>query len=118
MVLSSESPNRGKEGCSSGGRLALSPKLWLYTNFDCNLRCSYCDTAYAFTEGKRQTLEDVIEEVRRRASPFRSSKSEVRSSEFEARRSAVPKLKESPPPASRYVSANTSSDGTPSRMTP
>jgi len=21
---------------------SLSPKLWLYTNFDCNLRCSYC----------------------------------------------------------------------------
>jgi MoaA/NifB/PqqE/SkfB family radical SAM enzyme len=23
---------------------SLSPKLWLYTNFDCNLRCSYCVT--------------------------------------------------------------------------
>ena len=22
----------------------------------CNLRCSYCDTAYAFTEGKKQSL--------------------------------------------------------------
>jgi MoaA/NifB/PqqE/SkfB family radical SAM enzyme len=22
----------------------LSPNLWLYTNFDCNLRCSYCVT--------------------------------------------------------------------------
>jgi MoaA/NifB/PqqE/SkfB family radical SAM enzyme len=22
----------------------LSPKLWLFTNFDCNLRCSYCVT--------------------------------------------------------------------------
>lgn len=37
----------------------------------CNLRCSYCDTAYAFTQGKRQTLEAVIEEVRRLATPFR-----------------------------------------------
>ena len=38
----------------------------------CNLRCSYCDTAYAFTEGKRQTLGKIIEDVRRLASPFRS----------------------------------------------
>ncbi|HYG34141.1 MAG TPA: 7-carboxy-7-deazaguanine synthase QueE, partial [Clostridia bacterium] len=22
----------------------------------CNLRCSYCDTAYAFTEGEKQSL--------------------------------------------------------------
>ena len=25
-------------------RSALPPKLWLYTNFDCNLRCPYCVT--------------------------------------------------------------------------
>ena len=24
----------------------------------CDLRCSYCDTAYAFTEGSKQTLAD------------------------------------------------------------
>jgi 7-carboxy-7-deazaguanine synthase len=36
----------------------------------CNLRCSYCDTAYAFTEGRRLPLEAVLAEVRRLADPF------------------------------------------------
>jgi 7-carboxy-7-deazaguanine synthase len=44
----------------------------------CNLRCSYCDTAYAFTEGKKMTLAEVRAEVNRLASPFRNSKSEIR----------------------------------------
>ncbi len=34
----------------------------------CNLRCSYCDTAYAFTEGRRRPLTEVLAEVRRQAS--------------------------------------------------
>ncbi len=36
----------------------------------CNLRCSYCDTAYAFTEGDKQGLDKILEEVRRLAVPF------------------------------------------------
>ena len=36
----------------------------------CDLRCSYCDTAYAFTEGKKRTLAEILKEVRRRAEPF------------------------------------------------
>ena len=36
----------------------------------CNLRCSYCDTAYAFTEGRNMALADVLTEVRRLAVPF------------------------------------------------
>jgi 7-carboxy-7-deazaguanine synthase len=36
----------------------------------CNLRCSYCDTAYAFTEGNRMSLEDIRSAVSRLASPF------------------------------------------------
>ena len=36
----------------------------------CNLRCSYCDTAYAFTEGKKMAVTDVRVEVRRLAEPF------------------------------------------------
>lgn len=43
----------------------------------CNLRCSYCDTAYAFTEGKKRTLEETIAEVRRLAQPFRSPSSQL-----------------------------------------
>ncbi len=27
----------------------------------CNLRCAYCDTAYAFTEGRRMPLDEIVE---------------------------------------------------------
>lgn len=40
----------------------------------CNLRCSYCDTAYAFTEGRKMALPDIYEEVLRLAHPFHSSR--------------------------------------------
>jgi 7-carboxy-7-deazaguanine synthase len=30
----------------------------------CDLRCSYCDTAYAFYEGTKMTLPEIIERVR------------------------------------------------------
>jgi len=36
----------------------------------CMLRCSYCDTAHAFTEGRRWSLADVLGEVRRLAGPY------------------------------------------------
>ncbi|MCB1128373.1 MAG: 7-carboxy-7-deazaguanine synthase, partial [Verrucomicrobiae bacterium] len=36
----------------------------------CPLRCSYCDTAYAFSEGRRQEQEEVIAEVERLARPY------------------------------------------------
>jgi 7-carboxy-7-deazaguanine synthase len=39
----------------------------------CNLRCSYCDTAYAFTEGHPMTLTDIEKEVLRLADPFQVS---------------------------------------------
>lgn len=39
----------------------------------CNLRCSYCDTAYAFTEGRRMPVADVVAEVRRAALPYQAS---------------------------------------------
>ncbi|MCH2161759.1 MAG: 7-carboxy-7-deazaguanine synthase QueE [Phycisphaerales bacterium] len=29
----------------------------------CHLRCTYCDTEYAFREGERRTLPDIFEEV-------------------------------------------------------
>ena len=29
----------------------------------CDLRCTYCDTEYAFYEGKRRTVQSIIEEV-------------------------------------------------------
>jgi 7-carboxy-7-deazaguanine synthase len=30
----------------------------------CNLRCTYCDTAYAFTEGAPASLEEILEAIR------------------------------------------------------
>jgi 7-carboxy-7-deazaguanine synthase len=40
----------------------------------CNLRCSYCDTAYAFTDGKKKPLAEICAEVQRLAAPFSNSK--------------------------------------------
>lgn len=40
----------------------------------CNLRCSYCDTAYAFTEGAKRELTEVLAEVRRVAKPYLDSR--------------------------------------------
>jgi 7-carboxy-7-deazaguanine synthase len=39
----------------------------------CNLRCSYCDTAYAFTEGKKRELSEVRADVLRLAKPYSTS---------------------------------------------
>lgn len=39
----------------------------------CNLRCSYCDTAYAFSEGRKISLGDIREQIERLASPFASA---------------------------------------------
>ena len=36
----------------------------------CNLRCSYCDTAYAFTDGTRLTLDAIRARVHELAAPF------------------------------------------------
>jgi len=30
----------------------------------CDLRCSWCDTTYAFTEGQKMSLDEVVERVR------------------------------------------------------
>jgi 7-carboxy-7-deazaguanine synthase len=36
----------------------------------CDLRCSYCDTAYAFTEGKKMPLPEILAQVKKLAAPF------------------------------------------------
>jgi 7-carboxy-7-deazaguanine synthase len=36
----------------------------------CDLRCSWCDTQYAFYEGRKRTLDDVMEEVDRFECPL------------------------------------------------
>jgi len=52
----------------------------------CDLRCSYCDTAYAFVGGSRKSLARVRFEVRRLARPFR----EVRTPKSEVRNCGLP----------------------------
>src|SRR5437899_7971660 len=44
----------------------------------CNLRCSYCDTAYAFTEGRKLALGQVLEEVRRQAAAYAGKSGSIR----------------------------------------
>jgi 7-carboxy-7-deazaguanine synthase len=48
----------------------------------CDLRCSYCDTAYAFTEGKKKTLAEILTEVKRQAAPFSNSKLKTQNSKL------------------------------------
>jgi len=36
----------------------------------CNLRCSYCDTAYAFTQGREMTVTEVAARIHELARPF------------------------------------------------
>ena len=48
----------------------------------CDLRCSYCDTAYAFTEGKKKPLAEILEKVRELATPFFNSKFKIQNSKL------------------------------------
>src|SRR5581483_8428393 len=57
----------------------------------CDLRCSYCDTAYAFTEGKKWILENVLVEVKKLAAPFSNSKFTTPVSGTNGRRTVAPK---------------------------
>ena len=36
----------------------------------CNIRCSYCDTPYAFGEGKEMTIGEIVERVRSFGAPL------------------------------------------------
>jgi len=44
----------------------------------CNLRCSYCDTAYAFSEGRKRSVEEIRVEVAKKAQPFARVKTSYR----------------------------------------
>jgi len=67
----------------------------------CNLRCSFCDTAYAFTEGNRMPFEEILAAVERLAEPFTNKAGEQRLPLVELtggepllQRGAVPLMKE------------------------
>lgn len=36
----------------------------------CDLRCVWCDTVYAFTEGRKQAIDDIVAEVRQLGVPL------------------------------------------------
>ena len=57
----------------------------------CDLRCSYCDTAYAFAEGKKMSLEEVRAEVRKLALPFLNSKFKTATCRADRRRTIASK---------------------------
>ena len=44
----------------------------------CDLRCSYCDTAYAFTEGKKLPKSEVLQKVYELATPFQNQQCSMR----------------------------------------
>jgi 7-carboxy-7-deazaguanine synthase len=44
----------------------------------CNLRCSYCDTAYAFKEGEKMAVSDVLKRVRELAAPFENQRGSIK----------------------------------------
>jgi 7-carboxy-7-deazaguanine synthase len=44
----------------------------------CHLRCSYCDTAYAFREGTRRDITDVLARVRELGKGFRNMPGQIR----------------------------------------
>jgi 7-carboxy-7-deazaguanine synthase len=48
----------------------------------CNLRCSYCDTAYAFTKGKKMLLDEIKAEVHRLAEPISNSQFTIHNSKL------------------------------------
>ncbi|MDQ6630844.1 MAG: radical SAM protein [Verrucomicrobiota bacterium] len=48
----------------------------------CNLRCSYCDTAYAFADGKKISLAEIRAEIHRLAEPFLNSKFKIQNSKL------------------------------------
>ena len=48
----------------------------------CDLRCSFCDTAYAFTEGRKQTLDSILEKVHALAAPFDGAKLKTQNSKL------------------------------------
>ena len=46
------------------GESSFSSMLCVFVRLTgCNPRCSYCDTAYAYTEGKEITLTEIVAKV-------------------------------------------------------
>ncbi|CAA9418554.1 MAG: Fe-S oxidoreductases of moaA/nifB/pqqE family [uncultured Propionibacteriaceae bacterium] len=48
---------------SSGSRTPLGQRLWVYTNFDCNLACSYCCAESSPKAASRRVTADLLRGV-------------------------------------------------------
>jgi 7-carboxy-7-deazaguanine synthase len=46
------------------GRLVGTPSIFLRTA-GCNLRCTYCDTTYAYEKGTQMTIQDILDEMKK-----------------------------------------------------
>src|SRR4030042_6816751 len=46
------------------GLLVGTPCVFVRTS-GCNLRCTYCDTTYAYEKGTEMTIEEITETIRR-----------------------------------------------------
>jgi MoaA/NifB/PqqE/SkfB family radical SAM enzyme len=57
-----DGPVEGNASKRVGGKSSISEKLWLYTNFDCNLWCTYC-VAESSPKAPRRGLS--VDDVRR-----------------------------------------------------
>src|SRR5687768_10803352 len=67
----------------------------------CNLRCSFCDTAYAFIEGKRLAYTESVDAVQKLREPFAAQAArqrlplvEITGGEPLLQRGAIPLMKE------------------------
>jgi len=46
------------------GKWTGLPNIFIRTS-ECNLRCSYCDTKYAYIEGTEKNIEDILKEIKK-----------------------------------------------------
>ncbi|MBN2600190.1 MAG: radical SAM protein [Candidatus Thermoplasmatota archaeon] len=46
------------------GRLVGTPSIFLRTA-GCNLRCTYCDTTYAYEKGTQMTIREILDELKK-----------------------------------------------------
>ncbi len=46
------------------GLLIGAPNIFLRTT-GCNLRCTYCDTTYAYTNGTKMTIQEILDAIRK-----------------------------------------------------
>ena len=46
------------------GRLVGTPSIFLRT-VGCNLRCTYCDTTYAYEKGTQMTIQEILDEMKK-----------------------------------------------------